>query len=380
MERNWWVWLFGPAAVTTALLVGVAKFAGDGDDGASGRAAVTTRAETTTRPPATTAPRPPTTASPTARTSTTQATQTTTGVPTTATTSTTTTTTRRTTTTTPRTTTTEPPTTTPRPPTTASRPATTTTAAPATSRPATSATTRRTTTTRAPTTTSTRTGTATTTTQRPTRLARVPDLLGLNSATASRELKRIGFRPKVQLERSFQPEGTVVEQAPSPNSRLRQGQIVRITVSFFERRIAPPPPPAPRVSTIPRLTGLDYWEASARMELLGVVANTYPVRSKRPELIVVRQVPKAGTRAFRGARMRLTVSVGRRPQRPTLVPDTVGLLELRAHSLCRDARLTCRTIVVPTRHPRGPGRVVRQRPATGEQAKSLAQMTLFVGR
>jgi beta-lactam-binding protein with PASTA domain len=127
--------------------------------------------------------------------------------------------------------------------------------------------------------------------------------------------------------------------------------------------------------------GLDYSEAAARMEVLGVVANLYPVRSKKPATTVTSQLPRPGRRISPGVRVRLTVSVGRNVSWPSArVPDTVGLKESTAHAICRDANFLCRSVAVPTRHPKGPGRVVRQRPPGREVKEALTQITLFVGK
>ena len=182
----------------------------------------------------------------------------------------------------------------------------------------------------------------------------------------------------MRRERSFVLDGTVFEQSPQPGQRLRRGTIVRLTVSVFEARRPPPPPPAPPASKLPGVVGLDYWEAAARMEALGIIANSYPVRSSRQPTYVVGQSPPEGTRATRGARVKLTVSVGRGQGAlgRVVVPKIVGLSEIEAHSRCRDAHLTCRTVPVPG----SAGIVVRQHPEPGERAERLTQMKLLVGR
>jgi beta-lactam-binding protein with PASTA domain len=219
-----------------------------------------------------------------------------------------------------------------------------------------------------------------TTRERRVKLARVPDLRGMTRAQAVGELQEAGFRAKFRRERSFVPDGIVFEQTPEPGKRLQQGRTVLVTVSLFKPRAPPPPPPAPPVSALPRVVGLDYSEAAARMELLGIVANAYPVRSNRPVTIVVGQTPAPATRARRGSRVRLIVSVGKRRLPPARVPDTVGLKELTAHSRCRDEHFTCRTFLVPARGPGEAGRVVRQRPQAGRIEQTLTQVTLYVGR
>jgi beta-lactam-binding protein with PASTA domain len=382
MGRNW-VWFAGPAAATTSLFIAVAVFSGDGGGEAS-RGAVVTE---TSSPRATTVERTPTTKR---RRTTPTRPRTSAGSPATATTRDTTTATAATTTTprttaaattTPTTTTTTTRTTTTRntttPPKTTTTPETTTTT---TTRGATG----RTTTRRKPRTTAP----ATTTSARPTPpprrapagVARVPDLYGLTPRDAILALREVGLRFRVRREPSFQPDGLVFDQKPPPNARLARGERVVLAVSAETPSAAPPPPPAPETSSAPRVVGLDYSEAAARMEALGVVANLYPVRSKRRPTFVIAQLPGPGTRLTRGTRVRLTVSVGRRAWPSQTIPNTVGLKELAAHERCRDADFLCRTVAVPTRHPRGPGRVVRQRPAAGEIKPELTQMTLFVGK
>jgi serine/threonine-protein kinase len=124
------------------------------------------------------------------------------------------------------------------------------------------------------------------------------------------------------------------------------------------------------------VVGLDYFEATARMEILGIFADTYPVRASRRVTFIVRQTPAPGTRVDRGSRVKLTVSTGSGRLPEFEVPDTVGFKELRAHAICRDGNFTCRTIVVSEGSP---GRVVRQDPPAGQQRRALSQMKLYVG-
>jgi eukaryotic-like serine/threonine-protein kinase len=223
-------------------------------------------------------------------------------------------------------------------------------------------------------------GTTPTTDERRTEATNVPNLYGLTRDQAVAELEEAGLRATIRREKSFQPDGLVFEQTPRSGQRLRQGRAVLVTVSVFKSRApVPPRPRAPPVSAVPDVVGLDYWEAAARMEIRGVVANLYPVRSNRAYAIVIRQAPIAGAQVRRGSRVRLSVSRGTRAVPAFPVPDTVGLSELAAHARCRDVNFTCRTVLVPARRPTEAGRVVRQRPRAGSTARGLTQMTLYVG-
>jgi hypothetical protein len=345
-----WVWFAGPAAATTAVFIAVAAFSGEeGSQASRGRGAVVTPTQIAPGRVGTTR-RPARQKAATTSTTTRETTTSTRGAVTT-------TTAAATTTTSPTTTTRAAPATTTRPPPTAT-PAQTQTRA-RRSPPAKRAKPK----------------------QRPVPTgASVPDVRGLPTQYAVAVMKEAGYRVKVRQERSFQPDGLVFEQEPEADQRLGPGKIVVLTVSLFEARKPPPEPAPPSASPAPPVVGLDYWEAAARMEDLGFVANLYPARSRRPVTTVVTQTPSPGRSVARGTHVRLTVSQGRRPLPEATVPNTVGMKELTAHSRCRDARFTCRTLAVPTRHPRGPGRVVRQKPEAGLTSKELTQMTLFVGR
>jgi beta-lactam-binding protein with PASTA domain len=340
MGRNW-VWFAGPAAATTSLFIAVAVFSGD-DGGRASPGAVatttttaTTRATTTTgRSRATTPTRRRTTPATTSQATTRNAA-----------------------------TTTEPAATR-EPATTTSQPATTTQAA--TTRAAPPATT-----------TTTTTAKRRRPRARPAQLVPVPNLYGATPEQAIQLLEGSGFRGKAKRERSTQPDGLVFKQKPAAGKPRRQGTTVAFTIASYPVRRPPPPAPAPEASTLPPVIGLDYAEAAARMEQRGVVANGYPVRSSsRKAGYIVSQTPAAGTRATRGSRVKLTVSIGTRQLPAAEVPDTVGLTELRAHAVCREADFTCRTFLVSEGSP---GSVVRQDPPAGSERRLLTQMKIYVG-
>ena len=90
-----------------------------------------------------------------------------------------------------------------------------------------------------PTTTTTR-GTGTTRGPRGRGTARVPDFRALTEERAVARVEAAGFRAAVRRVRSFQPDGTVIEQRPKPGIRFTRGRTVMLVVSVLKPRIPPP--------------------------------------------------------------------------------------------------------------------------------------------
>jgi eukaryotic-like serine/threonine-protein kinase len=206
----------------------------------------------------------------------------------------------------------------------------------------------------------------------------VPNLYGATAQQALDLLEATGFRGKAKRERSTQPDGLVFKQTPAAGKPRLEGSTVLFTIASYPVEEPPPAPPAPQVSELPPLVGIDYPEAAARLERRGMRADGYPVRSSRRKAgYVVSMTPAARTRATRGTRVNLTVSIGTGRLPEVAVPDTVGLTELRAHEVCREANLTCRTFFVSEGSP---GSVVRQDPPAGATGRALTQLKLYVGQ
>jgi hypothetical protein len=91
-------------------------------------------------------------------------------------------------------------------------------------------------------------GTGTTREQRRGQTAQVPDFRALTEERAVARVKAAGFQAAVRRVRSFQPDGTVIEQRPRPGVRAIRGRTVMLVVSVLKPRIPPPqrtetPPP-----------------------------------------------------------------------------------------------------------------------------------------
>ncbi len=59
----------------------------------------------------------------------------------------------------------------------------------------------------------------------------VPDVRGVQEATAVAAIREAGYEPLIQRVRSNQPAGTVIDQSPAPEVEMAQGSRVQIVVS-----------------------------------------------------------------------------------------------------------------------------------------------------
>jgi hypothetical protein len=94
-------------------------------------------------------------------------------------------------------------------------------------------------------------GTGTARERRGSGTAQVPDFRGLTEERAVARVEAAGFEASVRRVRSFQPDGTVIEQRPKPGVRASRGRMVRLVISVLKPRIPPPQ----RTVTAPPVSG-----------------------------------------------------------------------------------------------------------------------------
>jgi hypothetical protein len=88
--------------------------------------------------------------------------------------------------------------------------------------------------------TTTTRGTGTTRERRGRGTAQIPDFRALTEERAVARVEAAGFQAAVRRVRSFQPDGTVIEQRPKPGVRAARGRTVMLVVSVLKPRIPPP--------------------------------------------------------------------------------------------------------------------------------------------
>ena len=122
---------------------------------------------------------------------------------------------------------------------------------------------------------------------------RVPNVVGLTFAEASRTLEQRGFQAQRGEQRfhNAAPRGTVLEQSPPAEANEQAGALVTLVVSSGQR-----------YGTIPAVIGMTRELALNALETAGFDAGAIEVRpSNEPRGAVIDSRPRPGTQAPRFA-------------------------------------------------------------------------------
>jgi beta-lactam-binding protein with PASTA domain len=194
---------------------------------------------------------------------------------------------------------------------------------------------------------------------------RVPDVVGLSTDDAVRELGERGYSADVQARVSSEAApGRVISQAPAAGIELDRGESVTIVVAR-----------GPGSVEVPRVVGLPAADALVRLQAAGLKGRTVKTASRQPQDRVIRQSPDAGAQVERDSTVLLTVSRG---PRGAGVPSVAGLTESAARTRLEGAGFEVSVTRVQSSRPRGI--VVSQKPAAGARAPRGSTVTLNVSR
>ncbi|WBB57880.1 Stk1 family PASTA domain-containing Ser/Thr kinase [Streptomyces sp. WMMC500] len=131
----------------------------------------------------------------------------------------------------------------------------------------------------------------------------VPDVEGLSADEAEDTLREAGFDVDQEEQESSEPEGEVLDQDPSGDSKAAKGSLVTLTVAVA------PEETEPAVINVPKVDGLAYEDAKATLEGQGfVVQRTDQQTADAAPETVIAQTPEAGTAASEGDTVTLTVA------------------------------------------------------------------------
>ena len=164
-------------------------------------------------------------------------------------------------------------------------------------------------------------------------VTKMPDLAGLDEATARRMVESAGLRAEVLYAYSAEAEGYVSSQSPVAGYEVERGCRVSVTVSKGSG-----------VVPVPRLTGMAQESALDQITAQGFACGEVEVvPSEMLRGTVVGQSPEAGAGAQLGSRISLTVSGGR-----VIVPELAGQREEEALSRIQSVGLTSGLITYET--------------------------------
>ena len=125
----------------------------------------------------------------------------------------------------------------------------------------------------------------------------VPDLVGEQLNDALQDLQQAGFASEVAQVFAEEASGIVVRQEPEAGARLKEGELVRLTVSKGAK-------PVP----VPDVVGQQVSEATAALREAGFEVNIVTVPSNEAAGTVVAQNPAPGTVSEQQTRVRLNVA------------------------------------------------------------------------
>lgn len=146
---------------------------------------------------------------------------------------------------------------------------------------------------------------------------RVPDVVGLTTPAAVRQLGQKGYVADVRTRTSAGSQaGTVLSQDPGGGTKLGHGGRVTLVAA---RGTA--------TGSVPQVVGLKVDKALARLLATGLKGRTKTVASKSSAGTVLAQAPAAQTRVPKGSTVVLTIANG---GTQVTVPRVVGLTEAAA--------------------------------------------------
>lgn len=201
---------------------------------------------------------------------------------------------------------------------------------------------------------------------------RVPNVVGLTYAEATRQLEQVGLKAERGEQRfhNAAPKGTILDQKPPADSREAPGIKVSLVVSSGQR-----------YGTIPGVIGMSRELALNALETAGFEAGEVSERpSNEPRGAVIDSRPRPGTQAPMPTTVSLVISAG-----PTtiIVPDVVGRPVSEATILLRQVGLAVGEIAYASGGNAiadAAAVVSSQSPPAGSQATAGSRVNMVVGR
>lgn len=198
----------------------------------------------------------------------------------------------------------------------------------------------------------------------------VPRVIGMSLEGATALLDSAGLQAIESETRSdpVQPPGTVIAQNPVPQTVVKHGRRVYLTISGGDVLIG-----------VPALRGRSSRDAGFALTRVGLRlgSTTYAQSNEFPENTIVGQSISPDTKVARGTTVNIIVSRGNVVEETT-VPAVVGKTATEAGRLIEEAGLKLGNITYQPSFDLLPNTVVDQFPRAGDPAKRGQNVDLFV--
>lgn len=200
--------------------------------------------------------------------------------------------------------------------------------------------------------------------------ATVPDLIDLTLEDAETISRREGLSLQVlaEVHDPTRPPGTIISQIPSPNTKVREGRFVRITLSKGGKTVL-----------VPRLEGVSVRQAELLLMHDGLEMGDirWTPSDSFPEDVVIASTPSHETPVPAGMPINLTVSLGMMPD-TVEVPDLVGANIDQGKKMLREIGLELGKIKLKVNDDFLPGTILRQSLEPGRRVERGSRMVLEV--
>ncbi len=198
----------------------------------------------------------------------------------------------------------------------------------------------------------------------------VPDLTDLSLKEAEAILKRKGLNLQVtsEMHDPTKPPGTILSQIPNPETRVREGRTVKITVSKGGKTVL-----------VPKLEGVSMRQAELLLihEGLELGDISWIPSDSFPEDVVIASTPSSETSVPLGMSINLRVSLGIRPD-TVVVPDLLGMNLEESKKLLREIGLQLGRTKLKVDNDFLPGTILRQSLKPGEKIERGSTINLEV--
>ena len=164
------------------------------------------------------------------------------------------------------------------------------------------------------------------------------------------------------------PPGTILSQIPHPNTRVREGRFVRITVSKGGKTVL-----------VPKLEGVSIRQAELLLihEGLELGEVSWTPSDSFPKDVVIASTPSSETSVPHGMSVNLRVSLGIKPD-TVVVPDLLGMNLEESKKILREIGLQLGKTKFKVNNDFLPGTILRQSLKPGQKIVRESKIVLEV--